>query len=70
MRAAPAARDSNVAAVLTGIDDLRALAPFYWYDERDVRYRHVYRQGSPFTAPLRSGWYVYQRRRTRQSTVG
>lgn len=49
--------DSLVAAAIKGIDALRRLSPFYWYDTRDLQYRHAYRAGSPFTAPLRSGWY-------------
>ena len=57
--ALPAAdrKDSSIAAVLAGIEDLRRLAPFYWYDTRDVSYRYRFDAQSPFTAPLRSGWY-------------
>lgn len=50
-------QDSHVTAVVAGIESLRRLAPFYWYDTRDVSYRYSYKSASPFTAPHRSGWY-------------
>lgn len=50
-------QDSNLAAVAAGLAGLRRLAPFYWYDTRDVDWTYTFRQGSPFTAPVRSGWY-------------
>jgi hypothetical protein len=52
-----AVKDSHVTAVMAGLPGLRRLAPFYWYDTRDVQWQHEFRQGSPFTAPIRSGWY-------------
>ena len=43
--------------LLARIHDLRRLSPFFWYDTRDLTYRHVFREGQFFTAPQRSGWY-------------
>ncbi|MBT5146403.1 MAG: hypothetical protein HN559_18355 [Gemmatimonadetes bacterium] len=49
--------DTNVAAVLAGLDGMRRLSPFFWYETRDVDWTHTFRAGSPFVAPVRSGWY-------------
>jgi hypothetical protein len=54
---ASARLDTSVAAVVAAVDALRRLAPFYWYDTRDVSYQYRYDGRSPFTAAHRSGWY-------------